>query len=220
MGPWSILVRLALVLSVATGLACAGEEGPSRPERIGVVVEQRFAPPTLAIHRLAVAPLLLGESVEATGEPDMPALGDEVSDVLAETLADSTISIIGPDKVRKFAPEGGPKSARDVEALARVVNRRFGATGLVLGRLHRYREREGSAADASAGASVGLEMRVYSAPGARLLWLGRFDHTQTALGPAPEGAAPLPDGGQRWLSAAELAGWGAGNLVALLITPP
>jgi hypothetical protein len=65
-----------------------------------------------------------------------------------------------------------------------------------------------------------MELRLFSAPGARLIWIGRFAYTQSALGPAPEKAVPFPDGGERWLSALELAQWGAGNLVEALIEEP
>ena len=51
--------------------------------------------------------------------------------------------------------------------------------------------------------------RLCSAPGARRLWSGQFDETQQPLSENVLSASRYPGGGSRWLTAEELATWGA-----------
>ena len=93
----------------------------------------------------------------------------------------------------------------------------FGATAVVLGRVLRYREREGSAAGSTRPASVSFEVTIYEAPTARRLWTGRFDETQQAITEAILRARQYPGGGTRWLSAAEFARWGADEVAKSIV---
>jgi hypothetical protein len=80
---------------------------------------------------------------------------------------------------------------------------------VLLGKVYRYREREGQALGASRAASVGYEVTLFEAPGGRRLWTSRFDETQQPLTENVFNAQRYPGGGRRWLTAAELARWGA-----------
>jgi hypothetical protein len=80
---------------------------------------------------------------------------------------------------------------------------------VLLGKVYRFREREGQALGASRAASVGYEVTLFEAPGGRRLWTSRFDETQQALTENIFNAQRYPGGGRRWLTAAELARWGA-----------
>ena len=74
--------------------------------------------------------------------------------------------------------------------------------------MHRYTERRGGELGSTRPASVGLELTLHAAPGARKLWSARFDQTQRALSENLFLAPRYPGGGSRWLTAAELAQWG------------
>src|SRR5207245_2945519 len=101
-----------------------------------------------------------------------------------------------------------PVPREDRAALAAVVAHEFGATALLSGTVYRYRERSGGELGTTQPASVGLELALYTAPGERLLWTARFDHTQQALSQNALVAPRYPGAGSRWLTAAELARWG------------
>jgi hypothetical protein len=104
--------------------------------------------------------------------------------------------------------KGKPVPHGDELAFAQTAAREFGATSVLVGKVYRYRERRGGELGATRPASVGLELALYEAPGARTLWTGRFDHTQQALSENARVARRYPGSGSRWLSAAELARWG------------
>jgi len=76
----------------------------------------------------------------------------------------------------------------------------------------RFIERAGEAAGTMRPASVSFTITLYAAPGARPLWRGRFDETQRALNENIFNAGRYPGGGTRWLSAEEMARWGASEV--------
>jgi hypothetical protein len=120
------------------------------------------------------------------------------------------------DVVVAFEGAGQVLPRQDPAAVARLVADRFGATSVLLGRLHRYREREGGAAGAVAAASVAFEVELHTAPDAVRVFSARFDQTQPAFSSDPLTARQYPGGGTRWLTAAELARFGAEQVVAAL----
>jgi hypothetical protein len=56
---------------------------------------------------------------------------------------------------------------------------------------------------------VAFEVTLFAAPSGQKLWSARFDETQRALSENVLNARRYPGGGTRWLTAAELARWGA-----------
>jgi len=80
---------------------------------------------------------------------------------------------------------------------------------VVLGEVIRWRDREGRNLGSGNPAGVGFTLRLFEAPGGRRLWTSRFDHTQRTLTADPLIARKYPGGGSRWLTASELARWGA-----------
>ncbi len=167
--------------------------GPSPTEPtapLGAVVDQRPNPP--------------GTRVAPT---DAAAL---VTRFVTEELAGLGFEIVpADDLVRAFEAGGLEVPHGDAAALARAAADEFGASALLIGRVTRYREREGGELGATRPASVGFELELVAAPGARKLWSARFDHTQTAVSENLLRAPRYPGGGTRWLSAAELTRWGA-----------
>jgi hypothetical protein len=92
----------------------------------------------------------------------------------------------------------------------------FGADAVLLGAVTRFRERSGQAAGTMHPAAVGFEVTLYTAPGAQRLWNAVFSETQQALSENVLSTYRYPGGGTRWLTAEELAQWGARETVAAI----
>ena len=92
---------------------------------------------------------------------------------------------------------------------ARIVAEKFGVDALLVGEITRWDEREGTTAAATRGASVAFHLALFDAPGGQQLWSTTFSHTQQPLSENLLAASRLPGRGSRWLSAEELARWGA-----------
>jgi hypothetical protein len=116
--------------------------------------------------------------------------------------------------------QGLPAPRLDAKTAAERAANDFGATAVVLGKVTRWREREGSAAGAARPASVAFEVSLHQAPLGRRLWTGRFDETQKSITEAILRARQYPGGGTRWLTAGELARWGAAEVAKAMTSAP
>lgn len=114
-----------------------------------------------------------------------------------------------PPRTPKATSGRGPRPPLEV---ARLLAAEFGADAVLFGVLTRWEERRGTGAGAMHAAAVGFEVLLRSAPGGERLWSGNFDHRQKPLGENLLVASRYPGGGTRWLSAPELARWGAGEV--------
>ena len=83
----------------------------------------------------------------------------------------------------------------------------------MIGTVHRYHEREGEALGARRPASVWFEFALYTAPDGNKVWNVRFDHQQLPLSADLFVTRRYPGSGTRWLTAGELAQWGAEEAV-------
>ena len=154
------------------------------------------------------APALPAGKPDASGNegPEAAALATKMA---SEAFAAAGFEVIPASDVAQLFEARGQKVPRDDRAaLAAAVAREFGATAALSGTVYRYRDRSGGELGTTQPASVGVELSLHTAPGARLLWTARFDHTQQALSENALVAPRYPGAGFRWLSAAELARWG------------
>lgn len=206
------LVALLLLLGPGAALltACApqtvrGRESPAF---------QNLREP---IRTVAVAPFAVRDLVAQRAEfgDDPTTQAALVSRHFTEALANRGIEVIPPTDVARAlgapGPEGEPYLPRTVAAAA---HEEFGADAVVLGELTRFVERHGQAAGATRGASVGFRVTLYGAPEGQRLWSGAFEETQQPLSSNVLSASRYPGGGMRWLTAAELARWGAQETAA------
>jgi hypothetical protein len=227
-------VGLGVVLLVATLLAAAGCErrSPLRIRPGPVVQEQRLALSRDALQRVAVIPFYPGEQLRAPpatppSAADAPPFisgweaASLVAGFMAEALAAAGIPTVPPNDVEvAFVGEGHPVPRLDPRAAGALTARDFGATSVLLGKVLRYREREGSAAGATRPASVAFEVSLHDTATGRRLWTGRFDETQQPLTENVFRARQYPGGGTRWLTAAELGRWGASQVAKSLRAGP
>jgi hypothetical protein len=144
-----------------------------------------------------------------------------VSSYFYEALVAQGVTAIAPSDLEvAFMGLGLPVPRLDPKTAAERAASDFGATAVVLGRVTRWREREGSAAGATRPASVAFEVSLHQAPMGRRLWTGRFDETQKSITEAILRARQYPGGGIRWLSTEEFARWGAEEVAKSMRSKP
>jgi hypothetical protein len=189
-----------------------------------VVREERHALTKPHLTKVAIAPFDPAQAAMGAAPPDERAAreaADLVTRSFAEALAAEGVALVPATDVRIALGAAGIETPSvDPASAAQSVARKFSASAVALGRLDRYRDRGGTGAGAATPASVSFEVNLYAAPNGKQLWAGRFSHTQQSLDYRPLEAARLPGRGMRWLSAAELARWGAGNLARALVASP
>jgi hypothetical protein len=152
---------------------------------------------------------------EGPGAISAAVAADLVTRFVAEALSARHVAIVAPnDLVVAFEGQGMVLPRTDAATLAGVAASQFGATAILVGTVSRYREREGGARGALRPASVAFAFTVYAAPGAAPAFRARFDQTQVPISANVFSALRYPGNGTRWLTAAELARWGAGLAVA------
>jgi hypothetical protein len=180
------------------------------------VVESRtYRIPPGTLKKIAVMPFqvkdtLVRYSAETGSSPE--ATAQLVARFMTEALVRRGVAVIAPSDVAiALAGNGVTTPTFDPRAAAELAAREFGATAVMLGRVSRYRERGGEKYGSSTAASVAFEVTIYSAPAAQRVWVSKFDETQRALSENVFNARRYPGGGTRWLTAAELAQWGAGS---------
>lgn len=204
--------RVSLSARTAAGalglgwLACAGPAP--------VVQQITYASSEGALRRVAVMPFHAAARLEQANAQSGVSAEDAaalVTRFVAEALAARGIETIpAGDVALAFDAQGLPVARRDFSSAAAIAASEFGATSVLLGEVYRYRERSGESLGASKPASVGFQVSLHDAPSGRRLWTARFDETQKALSENVFNAQRYPGGGTRWLTAAELARWGAG----------
>ena len=206
--------RFAAVAPLLVGLGCAAVTPAP------VVENRTYRIPAGTLDKIAVMPFqtkdtLVRYAAEAGGSPE--AAAELVGRFVTEALARRGIAVIPPSDVQiALAGASAAMPTVDPRAAAEIAARDFGATAVMLGRVSRYRERGGEKYGTSTAASVAFEVSIYSAPAAQRVWTRKFDETQRPLSENVINARRYPGGGTRWLTAAELAQWGARSAVDTL----
>jgi len=153
--------------------------------------------------------VIQGESRRAARDPSEDGVA-LVARYFAESLSKRGLLVIPADDVARAleteAIEVGEAVPRE---LARVTSERFGADAVVIGTLRRFAERESRPGGAPQPASVWFDVSLHHAPDGAKLWAAEFNETQQAFTENVFSTSRYPGGGTRWLSAEELAKWGA-----------
>jgi len=158
---------------------------------------------SLALKRVAVAPFRAAPRAGAAElRTDATSL---VASYMAEGLSARGLYVVPASDVAQALGS----DEVDLRSALTAAADQFGADALVTGTVYKFRDRSGEAMGSFDPASVGFDVKIYAAPGGKLLWAGTFDHTQVALGENALTAAQYPGGGTRWLTSEELARFGA-----------
>jgi hypothetical protein len=203
--------RLLVTAALVGGLGCGSSiSAPLRPAPIVKVEARPGVGERAPLRRVAVGPFSVTPSLARRADPDSPS-SDEAAALVARHVAEAMeqrgVEVIPTEDVRRATEDAGPEIS--MPAMAQLVAERFGAEALLVGKVLRYQERVGQAAGSTRPAAVGFEVTLYVAPGGEQLWRATFDERQQALSENVFNAARYPGRGSRWLSAGELARWGA-----------
>ena len=205
-------------LALAAALALAG----CAVETVHQQSYPRLAEGVEPIYRVAVVPFTLGGDLAAASRRsaldaevgaaprDRGVAPEEaaalVARYLAEALAKQGRDVTTHEDMGRALSEAGLSGAP--REAAGIAAERFGAQGVLVGTVSRYREKKDDIGE-DAAASVWFEVSLYKAPEGEKLWSGVFNETQRPLSSNVLVGARYPGGGSRWLSVAELARWGA-----------
>ncbi len=208
----------SLALALCASLACARLRPPP------VVQHRSYASAKAFLGKVAVAPFVLGARFRTDAPAGTATEGDAgplVERVVAEEMAARGIGVIPARDVKiAFTREGMKEPRTDPKSGAAIVFENFGATAMLLGEVSRFRERVGGARGATGPASVAFVVTLHAAPSGKKLWSARFDETQVSLSAAPGRARRYPGSGGRWLTAPELARFGARAAAEALVSSP
>ncbi len=214
------MLRAGLLAAALVGLLACATTVRSRPLAGMGELEQ-------AVARIAVAPFRptgrLARQAEVPGADGSAAAHAThlVSRYLTEALHERGPEVIPADDVARALGVGNPVETRlaPIEVAERAAEE-FGADAVLIGEVSRFVERRGRAAGATRPASVGFLVTLYLAPGGEPVWEGAFEETQQALGENIFNAVRYPGAGLRWLSAEDLARWGATEVAGALPLEP
>jgi hypothetical protein len=223
-GRFSVRVSWPLALLVILGAACEART-PMRIRPGPVVTASQIARSAEFMERIAVMPFYpeAPSARSVGGGPDAVSWESAalVASYFADALVAQGVSVIPPNDLEvAFTGQGLPVPRVDPKTAAERAAKDFGATAVILGRVTRWREREGSAAGATRPASVAFEVSLHEAPTGRRLWTGRFDETQKSITEAILRARQYPGRGTRWLTTEEFARWGAQEVARSMMTAP
>ena len=221
--PASSAPVLAGVFAVlALGLGCGGVRTPLTIRPDPVIASPNPAPARAALSKVCILPFTPPPSAYVvSGSTEDPLTPDEtaalITTLLAEALSARGVAIMQLEANPEAPGAEALAAARTNPLLAsEVAAERCTSTSVVIGRVHRLRERGGSAAGSARPASVYFEASLHEVPGGRRLWSGRFDETQQSLTASPLRAREYPGGGTRWLTATDFARWGARKMAEAL----
>jgi hypothetical protein len=180
------------------------ETFPALQERGGVTVS-----------KVAIVPFGARGDLARIGPQNTTVTAEEVTQLVtryvSEALTARGAQVVPADDFRVALANAGvdPSVPENRRAVANLAAFEFGADGVVTGDVMRFRDRTGQSLAAANPASVGFTVTLLDAPAARRLWGGTFEETQQPLTENLFNASRYPGGGSRWLTAEELARWGA-----------
>ena len=206
-------LRCGTVVAAATLLALVFVACRQAP----IIESRTFAKASGLFEKVAIVPFYPAERLQrslAPGGVSGAQAAELVSRFVAEAFVGRGVRVVpASDVVIAFEGSGQIVPRGDPLAVAALVSREFGASSVVLGNVNRYREREGESLGARRPASVAFEFTLYTAPEGTRVWSARFDETQQSFSANPGRIRQYPGRGSRWLTAAELARWGAERAV-------
>lgn len=203
----AFLRLLALALGALLAAACT--------ETVASQARPALAELDAPLRRIAVLPFSASGLVRGeVGDVEPRVAAQLVSRYVAEALAARGVEVVAPEDVAATLAAADPS-----QRAGTVLREERAADAVVLGDVTRWEERRGEAYGAMKAAAVGFRVTLQGADG-RTLWSAEFDERQQPLGDNVLRAGQYPGGGSRWLTAEELARWGAQETVSALPLGP
>jgi hypothetical protein len=191
------LARLWLSSLAALALGCV------TPVYVEMSENEPEAP---AIRKLVVLPFTSGSVPGATVQGD----GDAVvtTRVLQALTQETHFDVVPPEEAARVGAPGRVPSFAELK-------KQFGVDAILTGVVHRYTERVGGPGGAMKPAAVWFTIEIHTTDGKRI-WTGSYDETQRGLSEDLGSFKRAWDRGFRWVTAADLAGYGARQLSLML----
>ena len=168
--------------------------------------EVRDPQPPPVVRKVAMLEFAGDPAPGGTLEPDAVKVVE--ARVLEALTRDTELEIIPPDKTALVPGADGPKGGESLRAT-------FGADAVLSGVVRRYVERSGGPSGSSRPSAVWFTLELRTADGA-LLWTGTYNETQAALSENLGSFGRAWQRGFQWVTAADLAGYGARLLAQAL----
>lgn len=147
--------------------------------------------------------------------PERPDAARVVTARVLEALAGvADLDVVPPEEVERTVA-----AKLDPAVAVPALHSRFGVDGVLSGVVKRFVTRVGSEAGVTRPASVWLQLELRDPTGA-VVWRGSYDETQRSLTEDLGSFSRARERGFRWVSAEELAAYGARELVASLPRAP
>jgi hypothetical protein len=151
-------------------------------------------------------------------EPVPEGVATEMTEILFDKMVDGYgYSLVSPGQARGafseiLASDRGLKL--DAVGMVQEIGKAFGADGVMVGRIYRWQEREGTDFAVSRPASVAFNLLLVRPEDGAILWRGRFDKTQQSLSENLFDMSTFLHGGGRWMTARKLALMGLDETMA------
>lgn len=168
------------------------------------------------IEKLALLPFAAAGTELTSGSGDAALL--VTGRVLEQLVLLDRFDLVPPLESARLLRLRGRGEAPAAE-VCRVLHAAFGVDAVLFGTLHRFAEREGRPRGASRPAAVRFELEMRGATG-RPLWRGSYNEVQQGLIDDPRSLSRASERGFRFVTAEELARYGARELVQALGRTP
>ncbi len=191
------MTRVVLTALLGLALGCAA---PFSSE-----TRATQSPP--ALRKLVVLPFTTQSATGAVVDADSAAV--VTTRVLQAMTRESDFEIVPPEEAVRVPGSLGPGGGA-------VLRRQFGVDAVLTGTVRRFVDRQGGPGGTHRPASVWFRLELHT-PDGDLLWSGTYDETQQALSDDLGSLGRAWQRGFRWVTAADLAGYGASQLARALV---
>ncbi len=185
-------MRVAPLALSALLFACAAP--------ISIQLPELQQPPT--VHKIVVLPFTSDPARGGVVQGDADAV--VTTRVLQALTQETALEIVPPGEAARVGAAGTTPSGAE-------LRKQFGVDAILTGEVHRYTERIGGPSGAMKPASVSFTMELRT-PDGELLWAGTYEEAQKALSEDLGSIKRAWSRGFRWVTAADLAGYGARQL--------
>jgi len=208
----SLLALIFLAAAISSLAACATQKAPTATMPGSVTVESLVVMPYIDMYKI------YGDNISF----NCPLCGrseviSKVSEGADEFLTETLFAMLQQQGGYHLIPPGEALGVQSTLLLNLDIGKTLGADAVLLGRVYRFREREGEAYAAQTSAAVTFDLLLIYVADGQLLWEGHYSETQQALTENLYNIGAFFDRKGKWLTAQELA---AGGLETVMATFP